>query len=227
MLFTTTEIAQILEAADMIHLTRQIEACAPLFPDNKSHTHPVGNGIASFTLPSLGKKLNRIIGLGMFGPVTREDLSAIEKMYAEIGLPTQIDLCPHADPSALEALEGYNVNGWINRYVRVLADEDIVEGELLGVEIAQVIPEKFDEFMRVSYEGFKSNGRSRELLDTLAKIAVGRVDTRLYFAMVGGQIAGSAALALIETSRGRVAHVYLDSTLHEFRGRGIHVSIYI
>lgn len=48
-----------------------------------------------------------------------------------------------------------------------------------------------------------------------------REDTILYFALVDGQIAGSAGMALIKTSTGGLAHMYIDSTLPEYRGRGI------
>jgi GNAT superfamily N-acetyltransferase len=43
----------------------------------------------------------------------------------------------------------------------------------------------------------------------------------LFIARVDNKIAGSAALASIKTSDGGVAHLYLDSTLPGYRGRGV------
>ena len=70
-------------------------------------------------------------------------------------------------------------------------------------------------------EGFKDNGRPALLLETLARIALSRADTTIYLALVEGKIAGSGALAQIETLQGSVAHLYIDSTLPAYRGRGI------
>ena len=43
--------------------------------------------------------------------------------------------------------------------------------------------------------------------------------------MIDNQIAGTAALAVLETSKGKVAHFYLDSTLPESHGRGVHLAL--
>src|SRR5262245_4902789 len=45
-----------------------------------------------------GLPVNRAIGLGMHGPVSVEDLDAIEAFYVERQADTVIDLCPLADP---------------------------------------------------------------------------------------------------------------------------------
>jgi hypothetical protein len=72
MLLTSWEVAQRLEEVDIIHITRQMEACSEIFPDHKSFTVPIGHGhgVASITLPTFGRKLNRITGYGMAGTVS-------------------------------------------------------------------------------------------------------------------------------------------------------------
>src|SRR3954454_131328 len=104
MLLAGIETAQKLEEAATIHLSRQVAACAALFTDQKIYTHPIGHGIASFTLPSLEQKLNRIEGFGMGGSVSQGELATVEKLYADLGLPTFIHLCPHTHPTALQAV---------------------------------------------------------------------------------------------------------------------------
>lgn len=84
-----------------------------------------------------------------------------------------------------------------------------------------VAAHEMEDFIETSIAGFQSNGRSRELLEALARIATRRPDTQLFVAVVNNKIAGSAALASIETSDGSVAHLYLDSTLPNYRGRGV------
>ena len=38
-------------------------------------------------------------------------------------------------------------------------------------------------------------------------------------------MAGSGGMALIETKKGGVAHLYIDSTLPEYRGRGVQAAL--
>lgn len=92
-------------------------------------------------------------------------------------------------------------------------------GDAVTTRIAN--PNEGKRFVAASVCGFQTNGRSRELLRALAEIAAYRNDTRLYFAMVNNEIAGTAALATIDTSDGTVAHLCLVSTLPEYRGRGV------
>lgn len=231
MLLTSREMAQRLEEADAIHITRQIEACSQLFPDHNSSTVPIGsihgNGVAALTLPSFGRKLNRITGYGMAGPVSEPDLATIEDLFAQYGLDTAIHLCPLADPSALQVLawRGYSVDGFLNYYVRALTDGDLKEVKEDGIIISRVSAEKVHEFPTWLVAGFRDGGRAELLLETLARTAVLRADTSLYIATVDGKVAASTCMALIDTTRGGVAHLYIDSTLPEYRGRGIQAAL--
>lgn len=227
MLLTTLETALRLEEADVLHLSCQIESCKQIFPNNKSFITPVGHGVASFTLPSFKRKLNRIIGFGMRGKVSSEDLVEAEHNFSNLDLDTEVSLCPLADESALIVLagRGYKANGFINSYARALTDEDLHYVPVPGVEIIRLPVDRAHEFPDVSVAGYIDGGRPVLLLDTLARIAVLREDTTLYFALVDGQVAGSAGMALIETSKGGVAHTYIDSTLPEYRGRGVQAAL--
>lgn len=229
MLLTSLETAQRLEEADVLHLTHQVRACQKLFPDQNVKIGAVGQGVAAITLASFGRKLNHIVGMGMSGPVSTEDFANIENLYVKMGIDCEIDLCSHAHDSVLPILaaRGYTANGWINTYVLRLTDEDSNENEVEvpGVKILRLNSETAHGFPAITLVGMKSNGRSELLLKSLGQIAVLREDTSLYFAMVEGKIAGSAALALIETSKGGVAHLYIDSTIPEYRGRGVQLAL--
>jgi GNAT superfamily N-acetyltransferase len=229
MLFTTTEMAERLEEGDVVHLAHHAEACHQIFPAEKVLAQPVGRGVAAVTLPWLGTKLNRVIGFGMGRQVKPEDLAFVEKLYWEKGIATQFNVSPHANATVLQVLAsgGYGVDSWINNYARAITDEDVQDWDdnISGIKISHVTPDRFEEFIKCSVEGFKSNGRAEKLLETYARIAVLRPDTHLYFATIDGKVAGSAGLALIETSKGGVAHLYIDSTMPEYRGRGIQAAL--
>ncbi|KUJ08197.1 uncharacterized protein LY89DRAFT_337841 [Mollisia scopiformis] len=227
MLLTSREMAQRLEEADILHISRQIDVCAQLFPDHKSHTVPIGHGVAAITLTSFGRKLNRITGYGVAGPVSENDLAAVEDLFAKNGVNTELSLCPLANPSAFQVLEsrGYVIKDFINSYVRILTDDDLKEVKEDGVKISRVTAEQAQEFPSWSLAGYRDGGRAELLLETLGRIASMRADTSLYIATVEGKVAGTACMALIETTKGGVAHLYTDSTLPEYRGRGIQAAL--
>ncbi|KAH6721249.1 hypothetical protein BKA61DRAFT_153959 [Leptodontidium sp. MPI-SDFR-AT-0119] len=227
MLLTSLETAQRLEEADIIHITRQIDACAQIFPDHRSFTAPVGDGLVSITLPSFKKKLNRITGFGMSGPVSEDDLAKAEDLCTNNGVEIAIGLCPLAGSSAIQVLgsRGYIVESFVNSYIRILTDEDLKAVSIEGVEISRFSEKGVSEFPKWSVEGYKDGGRAELLLDTLARAAVLRDDTTLYSVIVDGKVAASAGMALIETSKGGVAHLYIDSTLPEYRGRGLQAAL--
>ena len=192
MLLTSFEMAQRLEEAEILHITRQIDACAQIFPDHKSFTVPIGHGVAAITLPLFGRKLNRIVGYGMDGHVSEEDLITVEDLCTKSGIDVDIKLCPLAHPSALHVLasRGYIVNSFSNSYVRVIIDEDLKEVNVEGITISPVPAERVQEFLSCSVAGYRDGGRAELLLETLARIAVLRADTSLYIATVDGKNGG-------------------------------------
>jgi GNAT superfamily N-acetyltransferase len=222
-LLTTLEVAKRLEEVDVIHTTRQIEACAEIFPEHKSFTTPIDHGVVAITLPKFGRKLNRATGFGMGGPVSEEDLITIENIFNKVGIQTEISMCPFAHPSSLQVLAAreYTVESFMNFYVRVLIDEDLKEMKIDGVEISRVPADNTENFPSWSLAGYKDGGRAEFLLETVGRIAATRNDTTLYMATVNGKVAGSAAMASIRAAAGTVAHLYIDSTLPHYRGRGI------
>jgi GNAT superfamily N-acetyltransferase len=217
------------EDAEALHIWRQAEVCAQLYPDHDVVVRSFTNGgIVIRTLPVFTGKLNRAVGCGKDGDLDKDTLRELESMFAVIGLAPEIHVSPFARPSTLQSLiaQGYKEKGLLSTYWCPLKDpaiESTPNGTLgMGtVETRLVAAHEMEDFIETSIAGFQSNGRSRELLEALARIATRRPDTQLFVAVVNNKIAGSAALASIETSDGSVAHLYLDSTLPNYRGRGV------
>jgi predicted GNAT family acetyltransferase len=105
--------------------------------------------------------------------------------------------------------------------VRELADKDAKEVAIEEVQVFLLTSEQRQSFESLSIEGSKDSGRVELLLETLALIAILREDTSLYMATVDGKFAKSAGMAFINTSKGNVAQLYIDSTLQGYRGRGV------
>ncbi|KAJ5971516.1 uncharacterized protein N7479_001434 [Penicillium vulpinum] len=235
-LFNKLDTIRQIEEAHILHLSRQVEVGKTLFPDEKISLHSVaGGGVAALTTPDLGQQLNRTLGLGMKGQVTEDDLSDIEDLHARANLTPSILLCPYADQSVLEALatRGYVVDGFLNIYARSLQGihvdfdpnvdlpAEFPFGSNMLVCRAPANDTAVGTFVRASVAGFKGDGRSDEVLRSLAETATLRTDTNLYFGKIDGRVAGCGAMALMETKYGRVAHLYIDSTTPHFRGRGV------
>ncbi|BCS21476.1 GNAT family N-acetyltransferase [Aspergillus puulaauensis] len=220
--------AHLVETAEILFIKAQIQAVQALFPSQRSIAEPIGGGVAAVTKPSFGRKLNHVAGFGMNGPVSEKDLEAVERLYRGIGLSPEINLCPFAHHSAREALDkrGWTVCAEMNAYILPLREyED--NGNAEEIHITHVSAEEYPIFIETSVTGFGNNSTSDQLdlFHTLASAATRRGDTRLYLARISGQIAGAAGMALITTPLGRVAELYIDSTVPEYRGQGVQTAL--
>jgi GNAT superfamily N-acetyltransferase len=222
------------EDAEALHIWRQGQVCAQLYPDQDIVFRPVPNGgIVIRTLSVFTGKLNRAVGCGKDGDLARDTLRELESLFAVIGLAPEIHVSPFARPPTFDSLmaHGYEEKGVLSTYWCPLGDSanettstgtsSTGNSSAVAIETRLIAAHETEDFIEASITGFQSNGRSRELLGELARIATRRTDTQLFIALVDNKIAGSAALASIETSDGGVAHLYLDSTLPGYRGRGV------
>ena len=225
MVLTHSETAFILENVEVRHLQQQVHAYGQMTQREGVRTIPVPGGVAAMTDPAFGRKLNHVTGLGMGVAVTAESVAALEQAYFEKGLAVEIDLCPHAHPSALAVLaeRGYVVNAFSNTYARMLTDDDLDFVPGAGIEVVTDSATVEKAFLQYCIAGFsvQATRRAPELLEALARIAAARQDTTLFLAKSGGEIAGSAGMSVFDSPIGKVAHLYIASTLEAFRGRGI------
>lgn len=229
MILTSSNVAAILEQAEASHLQQQVAALRELSGNAAMRAMPFAGGVAALTLPEFGRKLNHVTGLAMSAPVGVKELAHLETAYADLGLPVEIDLCPHADPTLLPLLaaRGYHVNAFSNTYVMPLVHEanrpannqeiDIITGSQLSDEL----------FIEHCVAGFSVQAVSRpaSLLQALARIAVMRQDTRLFAARISGLIVGTAGLSLLPTPAGTVAYLSIASTLPAARNRGVQAAL--
>lgn len=219
--------AYLIETAETLFIKAQIQAVHSLFPSEKFLAESIGGGVAAVTKPSFGRKLNHVAGFGMNGPVSVEDLDAIKRLYSRIGVSPEINLCPFAHRTAREALDkrGWTICAAMNVYVLSLKEyqENEKDEEIC---ITHVSAEEYPLFIETSISGFGYNSPDQvDLFQALARAATRREDTRLYLARVNGQIAGAAGMALIATPVGRVAELYIDSTVPGYRGKGVQTAL--
>lgn len=229
MILTSSAIALSLEQAHARQLAQQAIHYRDLAPGNHGDVLHTAGASAAITEPAFGRKLNHVVGLGMGAVVSDEDLDGLVRAYAARGMATEIDLCPHADPSALAALgrAAFTVNAFSNTYVRALKDDDLVAR---GPDHIEVLTERTDtepRFVAASVAGFSGQAQPKPtvLLETLARVAMARADTTLFIAMVDGVAAGSAGLSVLPSDLGPIAHLYIASTLPAYRSQGIQLAL--
>lgn len=228
MLITTQPLVQHMEKVAALHLRRQIEACRRLRPHEEFIDSLAGGGVAAITKADYTRKLNHTTGFGMDGPVTSIDLALIQSISTRKGVTPEIDLCSLAHPTALQVLTSscWTVNGFLNAYAYALHDLDYsASGVTSDIQIHKAQEDQMEDFVRSSVQGFKDGGRPLDLLCLLAESAANRKDTTIYLATQNGVIIGSGGMAVIDTDIGPIAHLYIDSTLPSWRGRGVHAAL--
>ena len=112
---TGPELAHAFEQAEALHLQRQVDTYGRI-TGRAARTLSVCGGVAAFTDPAFGRKLNHVTGFAMGVAVDAAALAALEAGYAALGLGTEVDLCPHAHASAAPALgaRGYVLDAFSN-----------------------------------------------------------------------------------------------------------------
>lgn len=229
MILTGYDTAFSLEQAQAQQLARQATTYRALQSGNHGSLVHAAGATAATTEAIFGRKLNHAIGLGMGAVVRDEDLDTLSSAYGARGIDTEIDLCPHAHPSALASLTrcGFTVNAFSNTYARALSDDDLITQIPKHIKVLTQGGKLETQFVDTSVAGFAAQAAPKPiiLLDTLARIAVKRADTSRFIATVDETVAGSAGMSILATDAGPVAHLYIASTLLAHRGRGVQLAL--
>jgi len=225
----TAQLVRACESADAAHLARQVAAIAQLRPELGVTELSVAGGVAAFTDPAYGRKLNHVAGAWLDTPMSQPELAALRAAYTAHGVALEIDLCPYAPLSTLELLAsaGASVNGYTNEYWFDTTAYRQLSTAHAGVRVHVAERLELEAFVAASVAGFAAQPKPRPhtLLEILARAAITRPDSLACVAEIDGRVAGTAAVALLETELGLVAHLYLASTLPEFRGRGVQAAL--
>ncbi|HEY1238920.1 MAG TPA: hypothetical protein VGF16_00125 [Bryobacteraceae bacterium] len=161
--------------------------------------------------------LSQAVGLGLNGPVRESELSAIEAFFRSRGAPVTIDLCPLADPGFVECMgrRGYRITEFNNVLVKPLAAMETAASP----RVRRASADERERWAHTAGHGFFEQS---DLTDQ--EMEVGRA----IFSMPGalcylaesetGASEGAAAMVAC----GGLAELFADSTVAEFRRRGVH-----
>ncbi len=104
--FADIELARRLERAEAHGNVEFVEARKRAFPDRDAAWIEVAGAYAMFD--GVGSPITQTFGLGVFQPITAEQLNEIEEFFRSRGAEVFHEVCPLADPSAFELIRERN-----------------------------------------------------------------------------------------------------------------------
>jgi hypothetical protein len=227
MLFADLAFAQLLNQKEALGISNIVASMDSLYPGSSRGLWLEGGAYAAYTGPTM--PINRVVSMGMHGPVDSATLDQAEQFYTELNMPTEVDVCPLADPSLFQLLgeRGYRLKRFLNFMYRPLTSADtwldLPTGPVnLEVEVTPMQPTEVELWANTSAQGFtESDGPLPEDEIKLCRVLAGRTDALLFLARVNGEVAGSGLLSMANG----VASLASTSTLPAFRSRGVQTAL--
>lgn len=214
------ELALRLESEEAAISEACVEAVLNSRPASGAMVQPVAGGQAFFFGPQ--SPLSQAVGIGMQGPVLDEEFARLEGFFLSRGAPVAISLCPYADPSLLECIAK-------GRY-RIAQFEHTLLRELDGNEslsapgrdtVRAAAADEARLWARTVMAGFLDGAPAIPEMEELFATMQAAPRATAYLAWQGGEPAGGATLSI----RGDAAFFAGDSTLPQFRGRGVQTGL--
>ncbi|MGP0063735.1 MAG: GNAT family N-acetyltransferase [Isosphaeraceae bacterium] len=220
MIFSDLDLARRLEGLEAWCGSECARARMRMQPEADTAALPVAGGYAFFF--GAASPLTEAKGLGMSGPVTDEELEAMECVFSGRGIPAKVMLCPMADPSLLAGLtrRDYQPSGFENVLYRALDRfETFPTPRAIAAEWAG--PDEVELCGQTLARGFVAPDEPGPEILEITAMAMQVEGMRSVLARVDGEPAGAASLLV----RDGVAMLAGASTLPDYRRRGIQTTL--
>jgi hypothetical protein len=216
----TDALARRLETAEAVDAAGCAEAQCRLDGASGAAVKPVAGGVAVFCGAS--SPLTHALGIGMHGAVTADDLDDLEAFFEERGAAVTLDICPHAHPSLRELVtqRDYRVAEFINVMARSSPslDTDRIPS---NVRVHAAEPHEHQDYVRAVIGGFFGRTELTEEETRLGTTLFHMPCTTAFLATLDGRVAGGGGLSV----RNKVASLFGDATLPEYRNCGVHTAV--
>ncbi|MGB8886332.1 MAG: GNAT family N-acetyltransferase [Candidatus Korobacteraceae bacterium] len=212
--FVDLEFARRLEMAETV-LPDCVEALRRYDPATPCEAETVAGGVAFFG--GQDYPANQMVGMGLYGEVTAQDMDRVEHFFRSRGVPSTIVVSPLSDMSlpALLGERGYRVAEFNSVLIRRISAEEPFTAPA-GIVIERATRRNVSSWTHTLAKGF-----SQEV--TVGEDVFGGFATLpgalAFLARIDGEAAGGCAGRII--SEARIAALFGASTLPEFRGRGV------
>lgn len=221
MQFADRTLAKRLEAADAAGGVDFARAHARLHPAAGATSMPVAGGHAIFA--GIESPVTQVIGLGLEGTVADFELQRMEEFLRNRGAPVNLELCPLADASLLEALtaRGYRLVEHSNVLIRPLNPDDCETSPSSDVQVREIAGDEIDLWAGIVAKGFFEDQDVPPAVLQDLETFFNMSTSTCFIAGVDERPAGGGVVA---THKG-VASLFGHSTLPAFRNRGVQTAI--
>ncbi len=221
MLFSDYTLAQRLEGADAAGAVECVQILARHHPEIGAAVQPIAGGYAVYAGPD--SPITQAIALGMQGPVTSADLDQLEHFFESRNAPLQIELCPLADQSLVELLAAgpYRVVEFSNVLAHTISKQESFSLTNAAVQLREVANAEVDLWARIITRGFVDVSQPPQSFIDVAQASYHIATATSFLATVDGQPAGGGTVAVYD----KVATLFGQSTLKQFRNRGVQTAV--
>ncbi|WP_435008937.1 GNAT family N-acetyltransferase [Tundrisphaera lichenicola] len=221
MIFSDHDLATRLEGLEARFSADCARARREFRPESDTVALAVGGGFALF----LGEDspLNEAKGMGMSGPVSADELAAMERVFLDRGGPAKVMVCPMSDPSLLSGLaaRGFRPVGFEDVLYRELDPGETFPAPPEGVEILWAGPDDAETLTQTVARGFVAPDEPGPGILEIMSLASRAGGMMGLLARVEGEPAGGASILI----RDGLAMLAGASTLPKFRNRGIQTAL--
>jgi GNAT superfamily N-acetyltransferase len=185
-------------------------------PESGACWLPIAGGRAIFTGADFFT--NRVMAIGLHGPVSRDDVERVETFYAERGLPSEIELASTVDRSLLRLLSqrGYQLVRFRNIYAQAVGRRDVAGPKV--VEIHEVDASNAADWSTTLLDGFEyTTDADRDRVEIWNRMLRTVSELTALVAVMDGKPVGSASVMIL----GSTAVLGGAATLPAFRRQGV------
>jgi GNAT superfamily N-acetyltransferase len=212
--FVDLDFARRLEMAEMI-LPDCVEAMRRYAPHAPNAAAEIAGGMAFFG--GVGYPANQIVGMGLHGEVTAEEMDRVEHFFRSRGVASTVVVSPLAHESlrALLGERGYRIAEFNSVLIRPVSEaEPLVPPD--GFVVERVTSETARPWMHAIAEGFAQDIVVAEDIFGSFAILPGAL---AFLARIEDKVVGGAGGRVIPEAR--IASLFGTSTLPQYRQRGV------
>jgi hypothetical protein len=209
-------MVRLMESAEILPNVGYIPVHAKLHPELGSTQEAVAGGQMFFAGP--GSPLNHAVGMGLNGPVSREEFDRFENFYRDRKVPAEIVLAPYVDRSVLEHVHErhYKLSEFNSVLWREIGQGMRLPGAPKGIEVRRVKPSESRLWEDILGQGFADLGPLPSgLFETFAQLK----NNLSVLAYVDGKAAGGGGGAYFPEIG--MCCLFGASTIPQFRRRGV------
>lgn len=219
--FADLDLARRLERTESISNAGFVEARDQAFPDVGARSIEVAGTYAMFD--GANSPVTQTFGLGMFEPLTPENLDKLETFFFERGADVFHEACPLADPStfALLSERGYKPIEFSNVLYRPISTDfrlDTSRNEKVQVRLTG--PDEVDLWADTAFEGWSEFTEVADFLRDLGQV-VARSKSLSFLAELDDRPIAAGALSI----NGDVALLAGASTIPSARRQGAQLAL--